>query len=177
MTTDTALNVLKVELCCANIQNVTITPTGIQVHGEMSGYAQTRRERYSLRLTYVQDCPRYREESQNVVDKHLCSNPLYNNEKDCNIYGGQWIASGKWNTPAPNCTICPSTVCLIFHTSATTITEIRKATSPHITCGQSLKTYTRTVPSVLFVSDTTSQHTTFPIIGTPFPTKMETVPR
>ncbi|KAJ3325954.1 hypothetical protein HDV06_002339 [Boothiomyces sp. JEL0866] len=54
-------------------------------------------------------CPYYQQNSQNVVNLGSCSNPLYNNQKDCQYNLASWTESGAWNVGPPNCTICPTT--------------------------------------------------------------------
>jgi hypothetical protein len=54
-------------------------------------------------------CPMYQQNSQNVRNYGSCSNPEYNNERDCVNNRHGWTESGAWNMPAPNCTVCPRT--------------------------------------------------------------------
>ena len=54
-------------------------------------------------------CGYYKTESQNVLNKGLCSNAQFNNPKKCVDNGGTWTESGSFNTYPPECKICPST--------------------------------------------------------------------
>ena len=54
-------------------------------------------------------CDMYKAESQNVMNKGNCSNPQYNNQKDCEYNKNSWTMTGAWNLPPPECTICPKT--------------------------------------------------------------------
>jgi hypothetical protein len=54
-------------------------------------------------------CPMYQENSQNVRNYNFCSNPAFNNERECINNKETWREGGSWNTAAPSCTICPKT--------------------------------------------------------------------
>jgi hypothetical protein len=54
-------------------------------------------------------CPYYQGQSQNVLNKGICSIPIYNNQNICQKNKGVWTEKGAWNTAAPNCTTCPTT--------------------------------------------------------------------
>lgn len=54
-------------------------------------------------------CPYYQSQSQNVIDKGLCSLAQYNNQAACVANQGTWTMSGNWNTQQPDCGVCPLT--------------------------------------------------------------------
>ena len=48
-------------------------------------------------------CEYYRAESQNVMPKGLCSDPLYNQPDSCTGNGGEWTEEPAWEEPPPEC--------------------------------------------------------------------------
>lgn len=56
-----------------------------------------------------QQCPSYKAESQNVKEKHFCSIPEFNNDKECRDNFGEWKSKGSWGIEEPRCGICPVT--------------------------------------------------------------------
>jgi hypothetical protein len=65
-------------------------------------------------------CSYYQQNSQNILDKGFCRNPIFNNEQACktgisgitNTQPGlpsEWIMAGSWNTSVPECLAAPTT--------------------------------------------------------------------
>jgi len=48
-------------------------------------------------------CDYYRKESQNVKGKNYCTNPAYNNQRNCTQNGGEWKTQKSWGIDAPEC--------------------------------------------------------------------------
>lgn len=51
----------------------------------------------------ISRCTLYQTESQNMVDKGVCTNAGENNEADCTNSGGQWVVTGAWGLDPPDC--------------------------------------------------------------------------
>jgi plastocyanin len=52
-------------------------------------------------------CDYYRAQSENVVGKHLCTNPQFNNENECITNGGTWTQQDDHGIRAPDCDDAP----------------------------------------------------------------------
>ncbi|CAJ1380662.1 unnamed protein product [Effrenium voratum] len=48
-------------------------------------------------------CEYYKQESQNVKAKGICSEAAYNNPDACGSNGGQWTETKSWSEPPPDC--------------------------------------------------------------------------